>query len=66
MTEQRPRMQSRPMVVPLRKGHAAIVAVRQRPVAGARGAYRVNLKHGVSRVRAGERYTAGILFHDAE
>jgi uncharacterized protein len=65
MTEQRPRMQSRAQVVPLRKGDAVVFAVRNRPVRGARGAYRVNLRHGVSRVRSGERYTAGIIFHDA-
>jgi hypothetical protein len=65
MTEQRPRMQSRPMVLPLRQGDAAVIAVNQRPVQGARGAYRVKLRHGVSRVHAGERYTAGIIFHDA-
>jgi hypothetical protein len=65
MTEQRPRMQSRAEVVPLRKGDAVVFAVRHRPVRGARGAYRVNLRHGVSRVRSGERYTAGIIFHDA-
>jgi hypothetical protein len=65
MTEQRPRMQSRAEVVPLRKGDAVVFAVRHRPVRGTRGAYRVNLRHGVSRVRAGERYTAGIIFHDA-
>jgi uncharacterized protein len=65
MTEQRPRMQSRAQVVPLRKGDAVVFAVRHRPVRGARGAYRVNLRHGVSRVRSGERYTAGIIFHDA-
>ncbi len=66
MTEQRPRMQSRPMVLPLRQGDCAVIAVHQRPVQGARGAYRVKLRHGVSRVRAGERYTAGIIFHDAQ
>jgi len=65
MTEQRPRMQSRPMVLPLRQGDAAIVAVHHRPVQGTRGVYRVNLRHGVSRVRSGHRYTAGIIFHDA-
>lgn len=65
MTEQRPRMQSRPMVVPLRQGDAAIVAVHHRPVQGTRGVYRVNLRHGVSRVRSGHRHTAGIIFHDA-
>jgi uncharacterized protein len=65
MTEQRPRMQSRPMVLPLRQGDAAVIAVRHRPVLGTRGVYRVNLRHGVSRVRAGHRHTAGIIFHDA-
>jgi len=65
MTEQRPRMQSRPMVLPLRQGDAAIIAVHNRPVQGTRGAYRVNLRHGVSRVRSGHRHTAGIIFHDA-
>jgi hypothetical protein len=65
MTEQRPRMQSRAMVLPLQQGDAAIVAVRHRPVRGARGSHRVNLRHGVSRVRSGERFTAGVIFHDA-
>ncbi|WP_437286554.1 2OG-Fe(II) oxygenase [Sorangium sp. So ce406] len=65
MTEQRPRMQSRPMVVPLRQGDAAVFAVRHRPVQGARGVYRVNMRHGVSRVRSGRRHTLGIIFHDA-
>lgn len=65
MTEQRPRMQSRVMVLPLRQGDAAVIAVHQRPVQGARGHYRVQLRHGVSRVRAGLRHTAGIIFHDA-
>lgn len=65
MTEQRPRMQSRPIVVPLRQGDAVVFAVHQRPVQGTRGMYRVNLRHGVSRVRSGHRYTAGIIFHDA-
>jgi hypothetical protein len=65
MTEQRPRMQSRPMVLPLRQGDAAVIAVHQRPVQGARGAYRVNLRHGVSEVRSGQRHTLGIIFHDA-
>ena len=65
MTEQRPRMQSRAMVLPLRQGDAVVIAVNERPVQGARGAYRVKLRHGVSRVRSGERYTAGIIFHDA-
>lgn len=65
MTEQRPRMQSRPIVLPLRQGDAAVIAVRHRPVQGARGTYRVHLRHGVSRVRAGQRHTAGIIFHDA-
>jgi hypothetical protein len=65
LVEQRPRMQSRPEVVPLQQGEAAIFAVQHRPVEGARGAYRVNLRHGVSRVRSGERYTTGLIFHDA-
>ena len=66
MTEQRPRMQSRAEVVPLEHGDAVIFAVNERPVRGARGAYRVKLRHGVSRVRSGRRYTAGIIFHDAK
>ncbi len=66
MTEQRPRMQSRAEVVSLRQGDAVIFAVRQRPVQGTRGVYRVNLRHGVSRVRSGRRHTLGIIFHDAE
>ena len=65
ITEQRPRMQSRPHVVPLNQGDAAIFAVSHRPVEGTRGTYRVNLRHGVSRVRTGQRYTLGIIFHDA-
>jgi hypothetical protein len=65
MTEQRPRMQSRTEVVPLRKGDAVVFAVHQRPVQGTRGAYRVNLRHGVSRLRSGRRHTLGVIFHDA-
>ena len=65
ITEQRPRMQSRAEVVPLRQGDAVVFAVRHRPVTGTRGTYRVNLRHGVSRVRSGSRYTLGIIFHDA-
>lgn len=65
IAEQRPRMQSRAEVVPLRQGDAVVFAVNERPVQGARGAYRVKLRHGVSRVRSGERHTAGIIFHDA-
>lgn len=65
LTEQRPRMQSRPEVVPLRQGDALIFAVHHRPVQGTRGSYRVNLQHGVSRVRSGRRHTVGIIFHDA-
>lgn len=65
MTEQRPRMQSRPIVVPLLKGDAVVFAVRHRPLQGKKGWYRVNLRHGVNRVRAGNRYTLGIIFHDA-
>jgi uncharacterized protein len=66
LTEQRPRMQSRPEVVPLRQGDAVIFAVAQRPVRGTRGAYRVNLRHGVSRLRSGNRTTLGVIFHDAQ
>ena len=65
MTEQRPRMQSRAEVVALRQGDAVVFAVHYRPVRGKRGVYRVNLRHGVSRVRSGHRHTAGIIFHDA-
>ncbi len=65
LTEQRPRMQSRPEVVPLRQGDAVAFAVHHRPVQGTRGVYRVNLRHGVSRVRSGQRHTVGIIFHDA-
>jgi hypothetical protein len=65
MTEQRPRMQSRPIVVPLRQGDGVVFAVHHRPVQGTRGVYRVNLRHGVSRVRSGHRHTLGIIFHDA-
>lgn len=65
LTEQRPRMQSRPEVVPLQQGDAVIFAVHRRPVRGTRGFYRVNMRHGVSRLRSGQRYTVGIIFHDA-
>ena len=65
LTEQRPRMQSRPEVAPLKQGDALIFAVHQRPVQGARGSYRVNMRHGVSRLRSGQRHTLGIIFHDA-
>lgn len=66
MTEQRPRMQSRPMVVSLQQGDALVFAVHHRPVQGTRGVYRVNLRHGVSQVRSGHRHTLGIIFHDAK
>lgn len=66
LTEQRPRMQSRPEVVPLRQGDAVIFAVHHRPVQGTRGFYRVNLRHGVSRIRSGHRHTLGVIFHDAK
>jgi uncharacterized protein len=66
LTEQRPRMQSRPEVVELCRGDAVIFAVHHRPVKGARGMYRVNLRHGVSRLRSGHRHTLGIIFHDAK
>jgi uncharacterized protein len=65
LTEQRPRMQSRAEVVPLVQGQAVIFPVHHRPVAGTRGTYRVNMRHGVSRLRAGLRHTLGIIFHDA-
>jgi hypothetical protein len=65
LTEQRPRMQSRVEVVPLRQGDGVIFPVRDRPVRGTRGVYRVNMRHGVSRVRAGRRHTLGVIFHDA-
>ena len=65
LTEQRPRMQSRPSVVPLRQGDGVVFAVNQRPVQGTRGVYRTVLRHGVSRIRSGRRHTLGIIFHDA-
>lgn len=65
LTEQRPRMQSRAEVVPLRHGDAVVFPVRERPVRGSRGDYRVQMRHGVSRIRSGLRFTLGIIFHDA-
>jgi hypothetical protein len=65
LTEQRPRMQSRVEVVPLRQGDAVVFPVSWRPVNGTRGLYRVNMRHGVSRLRSGMRHTLGIIFHDA-
>ena len=65
LTEQRPRMQTRAAVVPLTKGDAVVFAVNSRPVRGVRGAYRVALRHGVSKVREGRRHTLGTIFHDA-
>jgi uncharacterized protein len=65
LTEQRPRMQSRVEVVNLKQGHGVLFAVNDRPKVGTRGDYRVKMRHGVSRIRSGERYTAGIIFHDA-
>ena len=65
LTEQRPRAQSRAEVVPLRRGDAVIFAVNHRPVQGTRGIYRVAMRHGVSRLRRGMRYTFGVIFHDA-
>jgi uncharacterized protein len=65
LTEQRPRMQSRAEVVPLRQGEGVVFAVHHRPVQGTRGPYRVILRHGVSRIRRGERTTLGVIFHDA-
>jgi hypothetical protein len=66
LTEQRPRMQSRAEVVPLRQGEAVIFPVHHRPVQGTRGVYRVNMRHGVSRIREGQRHTLGVIFHDAK
>ena len=65
LTEQRPRMQSRAEVVPLKQGEGVIFPVHHRPVQGTRGIYRVNMRHGVSRIRSGSRHTLGIIFHDA-
>jgi hypothetical protein len=65
LTEQRPRMQSRPIVVPLHQGDGVVFAVHHRPVQGSKSVYRVNLRHGVSRIRSGHRHTLGIIFHDA-
>ena len=65
LTEQRPRMQSRAEVVPLRQGEAVLFPVHHRPVQGARNVYRVNMRHGVSRLRSGSRHTLGVIFHDA-
>jgi hypothetical protein len=65
LTEQRPRMQSRAEVVPLEQGDAVVFAVHHRPVRGTRGIYRVNMRHGVSRLRSGHRHTLGLIFHDA-
>ena len=66
LTEQRPRMQTRVEVVPLRQGDAVAFAVHSRPVRGSKGHYRVNLRHGVSRIRSGTRHAVGIIFHDAK
>ena len=65
LTEQRPRMQSRAQVVPLAKGDAVVFAVNERPHQGARGDYRVKMRHGMSQVRSGRRHVLGIIFHDA-
>ena len=65
LVEQRPRMQSRPMVVPLTLGAAAIIPVRERPRRGTRGYHRVQMRHGVGRIRSGRRTTLGVIFHDA-
>ena len=65
LTEQRPRRQSRAEVVPLSQGDAVIFPVHHRPARGARGLYRVTMRHGVSRIRSGSRHTLGIIFHDA-
>lgn len=65
MTEQRPRMQSRVQVAPLRQGDAVVFAVNERPRKGSRGFHRVRMRHGVSRIHDGQRFAAGIIFHDA-
>jgi hypothetical protein len=65
LTEQRPRMQSRVSVVPIRQGDGVAFAVNERPVQGTRGTYKVKMRHGVSEVRRGSRHTLGIIFHDA-
>jgi len=65
LTEQRPRMQSRAMVVPLKKGDGVVFAVNNRPIKGTRGDYQVKMRHGVSRIISGSRHTLGIIFHDA-
>ena len=65
LTEQRPRMQSRVTVVPLERGDAVVFAVNSRPVQGVRGDYKVKVRHGVSRLRTGQRHTLGVIFHDA-
>jgi len=66
LVEQRPRMQSRVEVVPLDRGDGVVWAVRNRPIRGTRGTYRVNMRHGVSRLRSGHRHTLGVIFHDAK
>ncbi len=66
LTEQRPRMQSRVEVVPLKRGDAVAFPVQRRPIRGTRGVYRVTLRHGVSRIRSGHRHTVGVIFHDAK
>lgn len=66
LTEQRPRMQSRASVVPLQQGEAVIFAVNHRPQSGTRGVYRVAMRHGVSTIRSGQRFTLGVIFHDAQ
>ena len=66
LTEQRPRMQSRAEVIPLEQGDAVVFAVHHRPAQGTRGIYRVNMRHGVSRLRSGRRHTLGVIFHDAK
>ncbi len=65
LTEQRPRMQTRAMVVPLMQGDAVVFAVNSRPMQGTRGSYRVRHRHGVSKLRSGQRHTLGVIFHDA-
>ena len=66
LVEQQPRAQSKPQVIVLQQGEAVAITTRHRPARGARGVYRVNMRHGVSSVREGQRYTLGVIFHDAE
>jgi hypothetical protein len=66
LVEQKPRAQSKGHVIPLRQGEGVVITTRYRPERSARGGYRVNVRHGVSTIHAGERFTLGVIFHDAE